>query len=387
MLVPSLMTAYQTSCTNATPQGVLFAGVAAEDGAAAAASGAAFRLDQEVDNRFVPIVDTMNEGEVLLAAARSGGSFDPLGCRAVDVNRRQDLREVVRYLPGRWVMLTLTVDRSMWTCPEAAYQRCNQRVRRVMAEVSPRGVWFSAFEVQTKTGAGWPHWHAVAWVPDGRSVEELKRAAVKRWTVRHESVNEETGEVFSSVECIGFVDVSEAREPIAVGSYIAKYITKPWDAVPTWMGESRQRFRKVRAAPNVYAILEKLGRHEVQRGGRKERKGTGRRARKLFDRMARSGASLAAWRRVGGRLHFAGMIKVPMDDACPSMMDRVGGRFVRLGKLGACRIVMLGPAFDRLKRLECWYERRGDDYTGRRRADLAAEWSKRQAAKEGGGDA
>lgn len=289
------------------------------------------------------------EGSVVAKLARCGGAFDPLGCRAVDAYRADDIVAAVRALPGRWVFITLTVDRKLWTCPEAAYQRANEYVRKAIALGCPRGIYFAVLEVQTKTGDGWPHWHVLAWCPDARTADQVKADTLRGWRTRSESVDADTGEVVASVERIGFVDVQEVRDATAAGKYVAKYMVKAWDAVPPWMLDSTRRFRKVRLSNRAYDVLEGLHRHERHRGERKARTGTGRRTRTLLQRMASSGSTLQLFRAERhGRLRFTGTLPVPME----SLFDAVTARRlapVRLGKMKAM-VFEVSPGFAALVR-------------------------------------
>ncbi|NOG96315.1 MAG: hypothetical protein HND27_11130, partial [Bacteroidetes bacterium] len=254
-------------------------------------------LDRKSENRekgetrsVERLRDRMVPGDVAVVPVRSGGPFDPMGCRGVDVARADDVVALVDHLDGRWLLVTLTVDRSMWTCPEAAYQRCNERVREVARAIRPGAVYFVAFEVQTKTGEGWPHWHMCFHLgEDPRSPAELKRTVERAWSIITDSVDVETGEVFRSRERIGFVDVQEAKNRQGTGRYVAKYCTKQWDVVPPWMGNSRRQLRKLRLSSPAFDVLVGLERHVRHRGGRVEPgKRRRARARRLFDRMAES---------------------------------------------------------------------------------------------------
>jgi hypothetical protein len=240
----------------------------------------------------------------------------------------------------------------------------------------------AALEVQTKTGDGWPHWHVMAWCPDGRSVEQLKAAAVKRWTTRtEEEIDIETGEVLrlSSVEPIGFVDVQIARDRVAAGTYIAKYLAKPWDAVPQWMGDSSKRFRKLRASGGFYDVMEKLHRHTRNRGGRKQRKGTGRHTRRLFERMAASGASSNIFRKERGGLVYVGTVPVPQGE-WPRLAASMAS-FAQLGPLTRCRLAISSAQLRRIyAESGQWRERRAA--LVRLKVEyLRSQWAEVQARK------
>ena len=97
-----------------------------------------------------------------------------------------------------------------------------------------------------------------------------------------------------SVESFGFVHVAEAQDRVGLGTYVAKYVVKRWEAVPAWMGESRRRWRKFRASPGFYDVLERLYRHDRHRGSRPEPSGRRLRTRTLYQRMAASGTRIAA---------------------------------------------------------------------------------------------
>lgn len=370
----------QNQCTTAggrSPEGV-GANVAAAEGAATAAVVAP-GLDKKGDNRFGPEADWIQDvadGEVVLSAERSGGPFDPLGGRVCDRNRADDLVALVDAFKGRWVMVTLTMKRKAWTCPEAGYERCKERVRRVGQVLSPRGVWFRTMELQTKTGEGWPHWHVLAWAPDDRSVAELRQEVKKAWRVRTERVNQDTGEVTLSCEQVGFVDVEEARTREGVGRYVAKYVMKRWPAVPRWMGRSVCRFRKFGASPGAYEAWERLHRHVVVRGRRKPAGGVRRRVRTLFERMARSGSRCLVWEKRAGLLHVVATVAVPVFGLAV-LPAWAGARAVRLGKWPAVRVAM--PRAN-LGRLRAEYEGRGESraYVRRRVAEFEGEWSRMQ---------
>ncbi len=206
--------------------------------------------------------------------------------------------------------------------------------------------------------------------------------------MRTESVDRDTGEVSASVESIGWCDVQEARERRGIGRYIAKYIVKPWEVVPNWMGESTRRFRKMRFADGAYEVLERLHRHERQRGSRPIRTGTGRRSRALFDRMARSGSYCNAFRRLNDAWEFVGTIAAPLEHAS-SLIHLAGGRAVRLGPWAKVRYAMASDAFTRLHaatiagnlRAECHAARAR--YVRQRRDELEALWDFKQEQRAG----
>lgn len=353
----------------------------------AAAWAARSRLDQERDNRKRTVKgeyvgsgwDGVQVGSYVGRVTRGGGSFDPLGVRKVDVERAGDVVGLVRALAGRWLLLTFTIDRKLFVGPEAAYQRANEYVRKAVAEACPKGIWLAALELQGKTGAGWPHWHVLAWCPDSRPVDEVKRAALKAWRTRTAEVDPATGEVLSwSSESIGFVDVEEVESVNGAAVYVGKYITKQWPAVAPWMLHSTCRFRKVRWSSRSYAVLEKLGRHEVHRGGRKPRveREHRPRVRTLLDRMASSGASLLVF-QIGhyGKLSFVASVpmcaeqvqerlKVVRDgplrrrwfDVPRAVLDRRDSFRLKAGEFREARARRIGRMWDELQDRREWEE-------------------------------
>jgi hypothetical protein len=324
----------------------------------------------------------------MLSPSRSGGALDPLGKRAVDFWRADDLVGCVEALQGRWLFLTLTINRAAWTCPEAAYQRCNERVRRVLSGLGPHGIWFAAVEMQEKTGDGWPHWHGLVWVPDSRSIEEVKAEALSLWRVVTEHVDTDTGEVQRSIESIGFIDVQECRDSKGAAKYVAKYIVKPWNAVPEWLLVSRRRLRCVRFSSRAYDVLEKLGRHVRHRGSRKPRTGRGRPARTVLQRMGRSGSMLNGFRRVAGSWKYAGTVPVPIS-AVWEICEGFGGRVVRGGVWGKVRAVVAPGDFERLRTAaasDAFADRRSE-WVKERMFLVRSAWLDRQEflARGGGG--
>lgn len=286
----------------------------------------------------------------MLGAARSGGPFDPLGCRACDVGRADDVVACVDGHPGRWLMITLTIDRERWLGPEVAYQRVSERVREVARAVSLEGIHVTALELQGLTGDGWPHWHLIVWAPDDRSVSLIEARVQRAWSVTTEHVDESTGEVWRSRESIGFSRVDVAREREGVARYAAKYLLKPWEAVPSWMGESSRQLRKLRVSSGVFDWLESVGRHLRHRGGRRVGSRRRRPARRLFERMARSGLCHAVFRREGSRMRFVRMVPVPASWEGSEALQRAGAVAVRAGEWGRMRWVISDEGLRSLER-------------------------------------
>ena len=300
--------------------------------------------EKKTGRTYTPLVQDLEEGEFAAIPTRGGGAFDPSGVRSSDLTRADDVVEIVNGHAGRWLMITLTVDRSEWLSPEAAYQRCNERVREVARKVAVSRVYVTAFELQGKTGGGWPHWHLVVWAPDERAIEEIERTVRKAWRIfdeRHE-IDEATGELLSTVrtsQAIGIVDVQEARTREGVAVYVSKYVTKPWTAIPPWMGEGRRQLRKLRISRGAFDWLQAVGRHRPTIGSRKVARMPGRcgKRRSLFDRMAASGNSMNVMQRVGERLVFKRRIPVPASGEGVAILERLGATPMGLPDVPVCR--------------------------------------------------
>jgi hypothetical protein len=282
-------------------------------------------------------VDVLREGEVVLVPERSGGPFDPLGPRGQDVKGADDLvkvleRRAVRCPERRWVMVTLTMDRNLFDCPGLAYDEGQQRVKRVGNAVAVDGFWVAAFEVQTKTGDGWPHWHLLVEVAADVTVEDLRRRVVRAWVRRREVIDEVTGEVAVHLETLAdprAVDVRFARTIEGVARYVAKYIVKQWEAVSGWMGDSSRQLRKLRKSEEFFRFAEAEGLLVRSRGSRRRPVKHRRRARTLFERMASSGGSYRVFARdEAGLLKFKRVVKLPATMETVLEFTRGGGRLV-----------------------------------------------------------
>jgi hypothetical protein len=275
-------------------------------------------------------------------------------------------------------MLAFTIDRKLFVGPEAAYQRANEYVRKAVNAGCPSGVWVAALELQGKTGDGWPHWHVLVWCPDRRPVREIEAAILRAWRTRTAEYDPQTGEVLSwSSERIGFVSVRECRSAKGAGIYCAKYVTKGWPAVAPWMLQSCRRFRKVRVSNGAYVVLEKLGRHQIVHGPRREHKRDDRRrrARTLLDRMASSGGKLAVF-RVGpwGRLSFRCVV--------PISVEQVVERKLRPVRLGPWRRV-LWEVPEWVIALRDKWRPRAESYERERAGWISVEWAEMQEREAG----
>jgi hypothetical protein len=277
-----------------------------------------------------------------LKPERSGGGFDPMGCRQADILQADRIPKVTEHLGGRWLFVTLTVRRDVWLHgPEQAYRAGQTRVKRVCRALG--SYFFVALEVQGRTGDGWPHWHCLIRLDDqGMSIEAARAAVLRRWRVVHEQLNRETGEVQRMILPMGAPqaqDVQEVRDVGGAGVYVSKYVTKAWKGVPSWMGESRRQIRKVRCSVAVFDELERMQEHTRQRGTRRIAGRARRPARILFERMARSGACWSAFEvEPGGVYRFVGRVWCPVSEV-GSMIDRLQGRPLRFG-LGTMRVAV-----------------------------------------------
>lgn len=194
----------------------------------------------------------------------------------------------------------------------------------------------------------------------------------------------ETGEVTSSVERIGYVDVQAVRDRIGAAKYVAKYLMKRWHALPGWMLESRRRFRKLRLSSRTYDVLERLYRHERRRGGRRGPV-PGRRTptRRLIERLARSGSVSELFRvTADGQREYVGTLPVPLD-RWPELLA-MGAEPVRMGRPGAWLFRVPGRLVQRLQGPEraAWQAdvRR---YERERREAWRASWGRHQRERAG----
>jgi hypothetical protein len=302
--------------------------------------------------------------------------------RASDVTNADRVVQMIDQLVGRWVAICLTIDRKMWLNPEAAYQRLQDRVREVTRVVSLLGLHVTALELQGKTGDGWPHWHIIVYCPDSRTIQQIRALAVKAWHVRTEHVDLDTGEVTVSREKIGTCDVQECRDRSGAARYAAKYLLKPWPAVPPWMGESNRQLRKLRPGGKCYAYWEILGLHVRQHGSRRAPKSHRKPARKLFDRMARSGLSHAVFRRRGDRLVFETLVPVPASHDGANVLLSAGASVAQPGPWAKMRWALDDRALARLRAARGELVELQRSEFRQRRACLGVAWEVEQARRQ-----
>jgi hypothetical protein len=227
----------------------------------------------------------------------------------------------------------------------SAYQRCQDRVREVaQAIVGKTGVWFSVLELQTKTGEGFPHWHLMVQVEEGVSIEQVQAAVRRKWcTVVDHHVDEITGEVVQSRESIGFSDVEECRSDGGTARYLAKYICKPWEAIPEWMKQSDRQLRKYRHSAAFFRVAELLDLHHPKRGPRRQPSGRRRPARTLIERMSTSCSTSIIIQKCGDSFKFRRTVRLPiMSDRWSKSYD---AKCIRLGKVPATALVISHDAY------------------------------------------
>ena len=344
-------------------------------------------LDQRGDNRFSALMERVQVGSYVIGPERSGGAFDPLGVRQAALYRANDVVAVCETLKGRWLFITLTIDRAKFLNAESAYLRCQERVRKVAGLLSR--IWAATIEPQTKTGEGWIHWHLLVYVPNSTPLSQLRAVVERAWSIREviadELVDRETGEVIARAKwarlSIGIVKVEEAGSISGTARYVAKYMVKAWPAVPTWMGESERRQRKLRLSEGFYEVLEKLHLHVRHRGGRKTPTGRRLKSRRLFDRMARSGARSVVFERTKHGLQFAGIIAMPLEIVVERGRDV---RPLRLGYWGSVRVGVDGRELKRLREVADSAEGREETerYRRRKRLWLEVAWEVHQERRE-----
>jgi hypothetical protein len=231
-------------------------------------------------------------------------------------------------------MLTLTVNRANFRSPGFAYDRVEPRVREVarsLRRICPEARFaVFALELQGKTGDGWPHWHGLIYFGESMlTLDEIKDAVDAAWCVASESIDEATGEVDTGRYHVGFADVAEARENRGCAKYMAKYLMKPWPAIPGWMGESNRQLRKLRFSRSCFEWFESVGRHIPRRGSRRKAVRSRRPALPLFDRMSRSGSGLQVFQRLRGRFVHLAYVPLPMDGRGVAILDGSGATWLR----------------------------------------------------------
>ena len=206
---------------------------------------------------------------------RDAGRWDP---KRGGRDRWQELQSVIAFSktiePGCGALLTLTIDRRLWADRDQVWQRWDEmsasdrdktglsmselatmpveeicyrcmspRVSRLLSDRLNINAWCRVIEPQTKTGDGWIHWHVIAdfkgtrWMHQkhDRPFIELRDLAHELrfwWQEKYNGGNVD-------------VDFKVHRLGEQMGKYVAKYISKPWKALPPWLLVTEKKVRVV----------------------------------------------------------------------------------------------------------------------------------------------
>lgn len=145
------------------------------------------------------------------------------------------------------LMLTLTVDRSLYYDPLSAHERITEEgyIRRLMQRLGVK-VWVWVLEFQGKTGLGWPHWHVLL---DASGLKSRKINLELAWHLWRDKWG------------IGSIDVrasgkfKSARHAVF---YITKYLIKqPKEGYPTWVLELPKRVRFFQASKAIGPLVSR----------------------------------------------------------------------------------------------------------------------------------
>lgn len=312
---------YNSASARAGRSGASSAVAVVEGGERRAGPGASrarpFSLDHEASN------SRPGTSGCVIVPGYSGGWMDPQGGKSKRIAWLKRFEALGRACK-RPVMLTLTLARTD-AGPEADYDRAFRRVSRLLSEVLGLTVWGRVSEVQTRTGAGWIHWHILV------DLGGTRWEGPGGW-LRLKEFNEAAWEAWNRQWGLGSVDTQLLKSKRGAASYMVKYLVKGWDAIPTWIltsdrnlrlvGMSKQAGRLVRAAlglpePVSQAPVQPTGllgqvQEAADRRGRKKR-------RPLLDRLAASGlfCKVLQWTvdRAGeARWQFVGTLPVPWMD-------------------------------------------------------------------------
>lgn len=118
-----------------------------------------------------------------------------------------------------WLFFTLTIDQERFADPQQAFEKGQDRIRRVIDRLRSRGYpirrYFFKLELQ---GNGWPHWHVC--VDTRRYIAE---------------------EVVEAIWGYGFVDVKRIKP--TRWKYLLKYVVKGNGPIPDWVLNYPRRIR------------------------------------------------------------------------------------------------------------------------------------------------
>jgi hypothetical protein len=241
--------------------------------AGGAAVGGPLRLDCDRNK------STWEEAPTLFIPVRSGGRLHPtdgLADRCRDQERLVYLIDSMR----RPCLLTLTVDRKEFDSPLHAWKVIGRRFSQLVSQRMGCKLWVRVLELQTGTGDGWPHLHALIDLGGTRnSLSKARKILWKRWRDEWH---------------IGGGDLAQCRSRRGSAKYLAKYVVKGLPAIPSWMLEMKTSPRMIgwSRAANDLLRLAGLRSPAVRRNADDKRRGY-RSRRTLLDRLAESGKSTA----------------------------------------------------------------------------------------------
>lgn len=146
---------------------------------------------------------------------------------------------------GRGVLVTLTVDRSLFLDPDHAHRETRPKVTDLMRLIAGDApVWMAVMEYQSKTGDGWPHYHVVVELPKRVTLTAVRRACWRLWRDRWQ---------------FGGVDVQPVKSRRATALYLSKYVTKAVRALPPWVLERERAPRMLGCSWESMRRLRALG--------------------------------------------------------------------------------------------------------------------------------
>ncbi len=239
---------------------------------AASGEAAAARLDCD---KSKSTNDPLESFPTRLIPQRSGGRLHPRDGKA---DRNRDMARIAHLVDQmrRPHLLTLTVDRELFEGPASAWATMSRRFSQLVTQRLKCKLWFRVLEVQTATGEGWPHIHAVI---DLRAMH-LKRARKVCWKFWRNKWH------------IGGVDLVKVKHRRGIAKYLAKYVVKGWPAIPVWILDRTTAPRCVGFSLLANNLLRLVGLREP--AGMKRpatAKGRNRKRRPVAERLAASGTT------------------------------------------------------------------------------------------------
>jgi hypothetical protein len=282
------------------------------------------------------------------------------------------------------VFITLTVDRTRFAGPEAAYEAGMAKVSQLLSVKIGGQLWGRVCEVQDDSGDGWAHWHVtidVAGTRFDQSTSKRKwvdlaalRAEVMKWWVDRWRLGGTGGQ-----------DIQLVKKPQGVASYHSKYITKGWPAIPEWVLH-RKLFRSVGFSKAANEHFRRSGLAKVRLAAATEPESKSKRQQQrstVLERLASSGHTCKVvvkgigWiGKVGCRLNdlLIGSVAPISGGGHGALIELVSRSFQNFGGVVQRGMVVLRGAWrDGIERINRWAERAGivqkcqDEY--RRRVD------------------